>query len=219
MTGPQDDAGETFDRIARPFDATRSRPWPFVAEWLRRLEAGSGPVVDVGCGNGRHLSLLTGTGLTGVGVDLSCELLGLARGRVGPDTGLVLGDARRLPIHDASAGAVLAVAVLHHVPTEMGRKDAVAELARIARPGAEVLVSTWALDDIEVARRARARPKPGGDGRDLLVPWRAPDGPEVDRYYRAMTRSELNALIEGAGLEVEESRQEGANHVSEARRP
>lgn len=211
-------AGDTFDRIAEAFDATRASPWPFVQEWMAGLGPLGTPIVDVGCGNGRHLVLAATLGKWGIGVDLSPRMLTLARGRVPARTGLVVGDARHLPLPDNLAGAVLAVAMLHHVPEEAGRRAVASELRRIAIPGGPVLVSVWALDDPEVAGRAKARPDPAGDPKDLLVPWRAVEGSPVDRYYRVIGLAELTDLMAGAGLAVVRAWDVGPNHVVQARK-
>lgn len=218
MPPTPDNPGETFDRIADAFDASRANPWPFVKEWLAGLGPIGTPLVDVGCGNGRHLALAATLGIWGMGIDLSARLLDLARYRVPVGTGLVVGDARRLPIPGNIAAAVMAVAMLHHVPDEEGRATVVSELRRIALPGAPVLVSVWALDDPEVAERARARPDPDGDPRDLLVPWRAVEGSHVDRYYRVIGLAELTDLLAGAGLSVVRAWDSGPNHVVHARK-
>ena len=218
MDPSPDRPGETFDRIAEAFDATRANPWPFVSEWLAGLGPLGTPLVDVGCGNGRHLAQAATIGIWGMGVDVSVRLLELARGRVPAGTGLVAGDARSLPVPDCVAAAVMAIAMLHHVPDEAGRRAVASELRRIALPGAPVLVSVWALDDPEVIARAGARTDPQGDGRDLLVPWRAVEGSHVDRYYRVIGLAELADLLAGAGLAVVRAWDSGPNHVVHARR-
>jgi hypothetical protein len=52
-----------------------------------------------------------------------------------------------------------------------------------------------------------------------LVPWRATEGPTVDRYCHVFDLEGLCSLLEGAGLIVEEALDEGANHVVHARSP
>jgi SAM-dependent methyltransferase len=212
-------AGETFDSIAEPFDATRREPWPFVSEWLGTLPTLAGPILDVGCGNGRHLEPAMKAGMSGIGIDASRRLLGIARSRLGSGPVLVLGDARRLPLRDGSVEAVMAVALLHHLRSPEDRRAVVGELRRVLGTGAPVLLSTWALDDPTVAGRARVTRVPEGDDQDLLVPWRAPGGPQVDRYYRVVPLDELSALVAGEGLSVEEARRWGANNVVIARSP
>ena len=213
--------GGAFDRIAREFDLARDRPWEFVVDWLRGLEAPAGPLLDLGCGNGRHMELAASMGYECVGVDASAEMLATARRRLGPAACLVQGDARAVPLGPMAASVVLCVAVIHHIRGERDRARTVLEVARALRPGGHALASVWALDDSAVAARARARPEAatGGDGRDLLVPWRASPGGPVDRYYRAIGAGELAALCEAAGLEVVWAGDRGPNHVLSARRP
>ena len=138
--------------FAEAFDATRAWPWPFVKEWLEGLGPLGSPVLDVGCGNGRHLAVAASLGKWGLGVDLAPRLLSIARHRVPLGIGLLVGDARYLPLGDNVAGAVMAIAMLHHVPDEAGRRVVTAELARVARPGAPILASVWSLDDPEPTR-------------------------------------------------------------------
>jgi SAM-dependent methyltransferase len=179
---------------------------------------GVGPLLDVGCGNGRHLELAAQRGIPGIGVDVSAELLRIARGRLGDGADLILADASDLPVVDASVGGAMTIAVLHHIRSEEMRRGAASELHRVLVPGGRLLVSTWALDDPTIAERAGARSEPGGEDGDLLVPWRAPGGPKVDRYYHALTLDGLTGLIRDAGLEVIVSTDREANHVVEAKR-
>jgi SAM-dependent methyltransferase len=58
-----------LDRYLGPADATDER----------LLRSVSGPVLDVGCGPGRHLHALAGRGVFALGVDLSPMAVGLAR--------------------------------------------------------------------------------------------------------------------------------------------
>jgi SAM-dependent methyltransferase len=57
-------------------------------------------VLDVGCGDARHLRALTADGVIGTGVDVSPGLIGAARqaaARAGVELELLVGDARELP--------------------------------------------------------------------------------------------------------------------------
>lgn len=226
MAGPDgadEDAGgpgRAFDEIAREFDRARARPWEFVVDWLRTLEVPRGPLLDVGCGNGRHMELAGALGHECVGVDASGPMLEAARARLGPAARLVLGDARALSFASGKASAVLAVAVVHHLRSAADRACALREMGRVLRPGGRGLVSVWALDDPAVAARARARavPGPASDGADLLVPWRATPGGPVDRYYRVVRADELESLCASAGMRVVWSGDRGANHVVVAER-
>jgi len=66
-------------------------------------------LVDLGCGTGRHALAFLRRGLRVVGVDLSAELLGLARGEAGSrglDLSLVRADLRQLPLQTSCDVAV-----------------------------------------------------------------------------------------------------------------
>jgi len=110
---------------------------------LRALE-GSGPIgraLELGCGRrGSGLRLareLFGAGEV-VGVDLHEASAQQARSATAdlPDITVEVADARALRFPDASFDAVFAYHVLHHTPDWRG---AVAEAARVLRPGGRLL--------------------------------------------------------------------------------
>jgi SAM-dependent methyltransferase len=78
--------GDLGPAVARFRDGT-TRPL-FVDRWVshaeeadeRALAVLNGPVLDVGCGPGRHLHALARRGIFGLGVDLSAVAVQLARG-------------------------------------------------------------------------------------------------------------------------------------------
>jgi SAM-dependent methyltransferase len=100
-----------------------------------------GVVVDVGCGTGRALpALRDAVGRTGtvIGLDVTPEMLTVAGDRAGAaSAGLVLADARQLPLADAAVDAVFAAGLLMHLPdTRAGLR----ELARVTRPGGRLVL-------------------------------------------------------------------------------
>jgi 2-polyprenyl-3-methyl-5-hydroxy-6-metoxy-1,4-benzoquinol methylase len=110
-------------------------------DWLAPL-AGSGPVLDIGCGSGALLASLTPRGVRGLGVDVSLEWLVVADRMVraaGGEPQLACALAEALPLRGASIGAAAALDVIEHVadPTTL-----VAEAGRVLRPGGALLVAT-----------------------------------------------------------------------------
>jgi ubiquinone/menaquinone biosynthesis C-methylase UbiE/uncharacterized protein YbaR (Trm112 family) len=102
---------------------------------------GNGPYLDVGVGgSGATVIEAARRGVEAVGCDLSAEGV-LAARRFAHDEGvgdrieLVVSAAEALPFPDASVGSASAVAVLEHLDDD---RPAVAELARVLRPGASV---------------------------------------------------------------------------------
>src|SRR6476646_9245594 len=88
----------------------------------RRLGAGPGRCLDVGCGGGRLIVALAGAGWTPTGVDLSADQLRVADARAGGlADALLQADAASLPFADRVFDA--AVSTFTH--TDVDRLDAV----------------------------------------------------------------------------------------------
>lgn len=118
-----DDAHETEIEHRRAFD---------IAIPLMR-GIGATRVLDVGCGTGKAIRAIgeAAPEIEVVGIDPSPDLLAVARERYGiPADRLIEGSGQRLPFPDKSFDAVLAVAVLHHVPDPWA---VVAEMIRVSR--------------------------------------------------------------------------------------
>jgi len=98
-------------------------------------------VLDVGCGTGRALpALRAAVGPTGtvIGLDLTDEMLQVARAR-GRATlaGLIIGDARRMPLADEVLDAIFAAGLIMHLTDVAG---GLAELARVTKPGGSLVL-------------------------------------------------------------------------------
>jgi SAM-dependent methyltransferase len=98
---------------------------------------GESVVLDAACGTGRHAAYLAELGHTVVGVDSSAEMLALAAAKV-PGGRFVAGTLEALPLEDASVDAAVCALALSHA---RDIRPAVAELARVLRPGGRLVVS------------------------------------------------------------------------------
>jgi SAM-dependent methyltransferase len=121
-------------------------------------------VIDMGCGAGRHAFEMFRRGADVVAFDQDgdelagvLDLFGAMRdaGEVplGAEADIKQGDALSLPFADAEFDRVVASEVLEHIPADT---DAIAELARVLRPGGTMAVTVprwlpekvcWALSD------------------------------------------------------------------------
>lgn len=101
-------------------------------------ELARGPVLDLGCGAGRHLEVLRRINPQAFGMDLSAALLRLAPGGLRP--WLLRGDMRALPVKDG----VLAGACLWFTPfgyfSDAQNRALMLALGRILRPGGALLM-------------------------------------------------------------------------------
>lgn len=70
-----------YDAIAPHFSATRHKPWPLVADFVRARVAAGAVGLDVGCGNGKYLDDAAATGAVMLACDRSAALVALARSK------------------------------------------------------------------------------------------------------------------------------------------
>ena len=117
---------------------------PPAAGLVRHLElSGTGLVVDVGAGTGALLGAIRAAAPAArtVALDASAEMLQVARMR--REASAVLADALALPLANASADAVILAYVLFHLADPV---HALAEAARVLRPGGRAGIITWASE-------------------------------------------------------------------------
>jgi SAM-dependent methyltransferase len=98
------------------------------------LPRGAGArVLDVGCGDGRHIVEAARRGSVAVGVDYDASELRRARARLGEDrVDLVAADASHLPFSTGAFDAVICTETLEHLRDDAG---AIAEVARVLGDG------------------------------------------------------------------------------------
>jgi SAM-dependent methyltransferase len=141
---------------------------------LRDLAVERPFLLDAGCGTGFNLLALSRLGRA-VGIDLAPEAIASCRDR---GVRVVRASLLALPFESSSFDAVTSLDVLYHAWVTDDRA-AVAEMARVLRPGGVLLVrvpalrALWGAHDVEVQSRHR------------------------------YTRAELEALLGGCGLRVE----------------
>jgi ubiquinone/menaquinone biosynthesis C-methylase UbiE len=113
------------------------------AEWV---------VGDLGCGTGHVAAALAPFVTSVIAVDRSADMLQAARRRVRdlPNVDVRGGELEALPIQDAELDAATLLLVLHHLPDPAA---ALAEAARVLRPGGRLLICDMLPHDRELYRQ------------------------------------------------------------------
>jgi SAM-dependent methyltransferase len=190
--------------------------WPRVAEFVASLPTGSF-LMDAGCGNGKNLT--TAVELIRFGSDRSmpfCEMASKVGNcdTVQSDISRDIGKAFRADVFDA----VIAIAVIHHIPDVQGRIASLRELHRMLKPGGRLLVYVWAMEQKKGTIGARSF-----ESQDIYVPWnlqskylKSEEGVEegqivpLMRYYHVFTEEEFRDLL----AQVPEFKIEGIHYDS-----
>ena len=148
-------------------------------------------LLDLGCGGGRHAFEAVRMGARVVALDAQADELTQVRDTIGAmldagqvrdddEAGVVQGNALRLPFPDDSFDRVIAAEVLEHIPDDAA---AMAELARVLRPGGTMAVTVprFGPEAVNWALSEDYHNVPGG-------------------HVRIYRRSSLLARLRGAGL-------------------
>jgi 2-polyprenyl-3-methyl-5-hydroxy-6-metoxy-1,4-benzoquinol methylase len=173
-----------FARYSAPPENT-----PFQLEYSYHLlgDVRGKTVLDYGCGAGENTLLLAFRGAHVTGIDISPELIEIAKRRLainrlaaefcvstGYDTGLA----------DASIDVVFCMATLHHLDLQLARR----EVLRVMKPGGMLIVREPVRDSRAYAFLRR------------LVPYSAHDS---SKYERPLKKEEIDAFAQGLQCEAQ----------------
>ena len=143
-----------------------------------------GPIerlIDLGSGSGRMLILLAGRARSAIGLDLSQQMLNIARVRV-DEAGLINvelrhGDIFATGLPSGSAALVVVHQVLHYLGDPAA---AVAEAARLVSPGGRLLIVDFAPHALEGLREAHQHRRLGFPDEDMER-WMAASGMQAPK--------------------------------------
>ena len=173
-----DPVREEYSRLAVRYD----RRWSSyidgsVRETVSRMAIRSGDrVLDIGCGTGVLLRLLSDTvpDLTVFGIDLCPEMIAVAKRRLPGSAGLAEGRVDALPFADESFDIAVSTSAFHYFRAP---QRALREMRRVLRVGGRLLITDWCHDDLTCRvcdvflrrlNRAHYRAYRASECRDLL---------------------------------------------------
>ncbi|MFC7403600.1 class I SAM-dependent methyltransferase [Georgenia alba] len=157
-TGEMGVDGEVYDRTSGRLNGRLyRRAAADVAQVAQEVAPDGAAVLDVGAGTGRLLAALADVlpGARITGVDVAETMVEVARRRTATLERVTVdaGDVGELPYPDAQFDVVVSTLSMHHWPDQAA---AVAEVARVLRPGGALLVFDFArVDASALAAAAR----------------------------------------------------------------
>ena len=138
-----DTIARDYDRMNRIMTAGLDRRWRISA-----VQGLHGKVLDVACGTGDMVVELMKQGCSVTGVDISEEMLAIAKGKV-PSATCLVADAEHLTFEDESFDAVTcAFGVRNFVHLEQG----IREMLRVLKPGGRMVILELATPDSPLIR-------------------------------------------------------------------
>lgn len=165
-------ADQYFARVADDWD--RLRALHYAEDDIEKAvlaAAGPGPfdlVVDFGTGTGRMLTLFAGKARRVEGIDLSHQMLTVARSKLqaagATNASVRHGDATASPYPDSSANLVIIHQVLHFLDDPA---RALNEAARVLKPGGKLIVVEFAPHTLEHLRAEHAHRHLGVSEADM----------------------------------------------------
>ncbi|GAA4913019.1 class I SAM-dependent methyltransferase [Streptomyces coeruleoprunus] len=157
-----------YERLARDDLDDKPLDRALLAAFAELVRApGSRPVADLGCGPGRITAHLRALGVDAFGIDLSPEMIAVAR-RTHPGLRFDEGSMTALDLEDDSVGGVVAWYSTVHTPPEL-LPTVFAECHRVLAPGAPLVLA------FKVGDRLRHLDRAYGHELSLDVYWLPPD--------------------------------------------
>jgi len=201
------DTEKGYDQMANKFSGTRSFFWPDLAFIKDHVDANS-QILDFGCGNGRLLEILKDKDVDYYGVDISKNLLDIARDRYPKFAAHITQNSAdpKLNFSDNFFDSVISIAVFHHSPSSQYRLALAEELYRVTKPGGKIIVSVWNLWQKRYRKHIwknsfeKIIGQSNLDFRDCEIPFKNNTGQVFTRFHHAYTEHELAELFKSAGF-------------------
>ena len=196
---------ERDDQIAHYADEAADGPSDFESGLLKQLPEPPAAVLDVGCGAGRIAVPLSLQGYRVTGVDVSDGLLAQAREFAAASSAelqLAKVDPTQLPAR--TFDAVLSIKQYCYLPGSELRKEYLADLARLVRPGGVLVLTGHVVPSEGEALAAlqqdpeHAKASDAFDGLEPLDTFSAGQG-----FVHWFTREQLVAEVSSLGRPVE----------------
>ena len=195
-----------WNKIAKSFDKTRNIPWKICIEFIESFSKDDF-VLDIGCGNGRHLIPCSNNVKNAIGLDISREFLNIIKNKKmknNTNIYLIHSNFQFLPFKNNSIDAALFIASLHNIHNKKNRIMSLIELNRILKNNGKALISVWSRWQDKYRKyfiKNLFINKDTNDFGDIIIHWKK-DKFYVPRFYHLYSKREFLNDIKTSGLKL-----------------
>lgn len=190
----------TWDTIAESFDKTRKKPWSQCIEYIQKQEKKE-TIIDLACGNGRHLLPASEIYNHVIGIDISEKLLQIIQNKKQQkNIQLIQADIVEIPLKNNIADVVLFIAALHNIEGKNNRIQALKEIKRILKKDGQALISVWSSEQEKFKKDIDSN-------GNINIYWKQ-DKLNIPRFYHLYSREEFIDDLKKTGLKIIDFKEE-----------
>ncbi len=203
---------DNYKEIANEFDISRQKKlWPKLYKYKNIIKDNSS-ILDLGCGNGRLISLFANEKIKYLGCDQEEKLINLAK-KNWPKFEF---KTCRLPsVPKGNFDYIFFIAVFHHVVGYENRLRTLINIKNIINNDSRVIISVWNLRRTKKALVYKTWFKglftEKVEFGDIFFNWNLKNKEKSLRYYHAFSKKELKKIVRKAGLRIEEIEEDKYN--------
>jgi ubiquinone/menaquinone biosynthesis C-methylase UbiE len=201
------DLEKTWDSIAKSFDKTRRKTWSECINFIKNAPNDC-IILDLACGNGRHLIPSAKHCKKSIGIDVSKEMLKVVQEKIAKENitnnHLIHSSAENLPLKSKTIDIVLYIAALHSIPGKENRVKSLKEIKRILKNDGKALVSVWTRYQDKFRKsflKQSLNKEKKTDFGDKYIYW-TQNKLNIPRYYHLYSKKELIEDLEKADLKI-----------------
>jgi ubiquinone/menaquinone biosynthesis C-methylase UbiE len=200
-----------YDLISKKFSQTRKHFWREL-EYIKDYTRAGDNVLDFGCGNGRLLELFGDKKVQYFGMDVSEQLINLAKKRhIGEHIEFqkISSNQESLPFCGEFFNSVYSIAVFHHIPSTQYRQKIARELFSKTKKDGYIIVTVWNIWQKKYYKNIlknwmqKLKGESQLDWNDCYISFTDNQGNKIQRFHHAFTKRELKKLFHSAGFAIE----------------
>lgn len=202
----------SYDKFSSEFSASRQNLWPELLEFKKYLKYGI-KILDLGCGNGRLISLLKDCEIDYIGSDISSSLLNYAKKQEkGKIKGFefIEGDMTRIDFEKESLDIVFMIASFHHLENKKKRIELLKKMNNWLKKDGLLIMTNWNLWEKRNFKKYFkclfdcSMPK---TFKDFIIPFKNNRGESLGkRFYHSFTMLEIEKLMKKTGFQIVENK-------------